>query len=74
MTPDEAQSLGRAIRAVRTERGLSQTKIAFSWQIGPVGTASPAIRYFDSGDSVLLGAGGVVCSGWGGASAPLLPI
>lgn len=30
MTPDEAQSLGRAIRAVRTERGLSQTKIAFS--------------------------------------------
>ena len=33
------------------------------WQIGPVGTPSPAIRYFDSGDSVLLGAGGVVCSG-----------
>lgn len=33
------------------------------WQIGPVGTASPAIRYFDSGDSVLLGAGGVACSG-----------
>jgi hypothetical protein len=24
---------------------------------------SPAIRYFDSGDLVLLGAGGVVCSG-----------
>ena len=33
------------------------------WQIGLVGTPSPAIRYFDSGDSVLLGAGGVVCSG-----------
>lgn len=34
-----------------------------SWQIGPVGTPSPAIRYFDSGDLVLVGAGGVVCSG-----------
>ena len=32
------------------------------WQIGPVGTSSPAIWYFDSGDLVLLGAGGVVCS------------
>lgn len=30
MTPDEAQSLGRAIRAVRTERGLSQIKVAFT--------------------------------------------
>lgn len=34
-----------------------------TWQIGLVGTPSPAIRYFDSGDSVLLRAGGVVCSG-----------
>jgi hypothetical protein len=33
------------------------------WQIGPVGTPSPAIRYFDSDDSVLLGPAGVVCSG-----------
>lgn len=30
MTPDEAQSLGRAIRAVRTESGLSQIKVAFT--------------------------------------------
>lgn len=28
MTPDEARSLGRAIRAVRLERGLSQLKLA----------------------------------------------
>ncbi|WP_206474342.1 DUF4185 domain-containing protein [Dietzia sp. KRD202] len=34
-----------------------------NWQIGPVGTPSPAIRYFDSDDSVLLGPAGVVCSG-----------
>ncbi|MEH6807086.1 MAG: hypothetical protein V7697_29005 [Rhodococcus erythropolis] len=33
------------------------------WQIGLVGTPSPAIRYCDSGDLVLRGAGGVVCSG-----------
>lgn len=30
MTPDEAQSLGRAIRAVRTERGLNQITVAFA--------------------------------------------
>ncbi|MFL0579587.1 XRE family transcriptional regulator [Dietzia sp. 179-F 9C3 NHS] len=30
MTPDEARSLGRAIRAVRTERRLNQTKAAFA--------------------------------------------
>lgn len=28
MTPDEARSLGRAIRTVRLERGLSQLKLA----------------------------------------------
>ncbi|KAA0919132.1 helix-turn-helix transcriptional regulator [Dietzia sp. ANT_WB102] len=28
MTPDEARSLGRAIRAARLERGLSQLKLA----------------------------------------------
>ena len=28
MTPEEARSLGRAIKAVRIERGLSQTKLA----------------------------------------------
>lgn len=30
MTPDEARSLGRAIRAVRTEIGLNQIKVAFT--------------------------------------------
>lgn len=30
MTPDEARSLGRAIRAVRTESGLNQIKVAFT--------------------------------------------
>lgn len=34
MTPDEARSLGRAIRAIRTERGLSQIKVAFTIGIG----------------------------------------
>lgn len=33
------------------------------WQLGLVSTPSPAIRSFDAGDLVLLGAGGVVCSG-----------
>lgn len=28
MTPEEARSLGRAIRTVRTERGLNQTRVA----------------------------------------------
>lgn len=28
MTPDEARSLGRALRAVRLEHGLSQLKVA----------------------------------------------
>lgn len=40
-----------------------ERNLYFDWQIGLVGTPSPAIRYFDSGDSVLLRAGGVVCSG-----------
>ena len=30
MTPEEAKSLGRAIREVRVERGLTQFKVAFA--------------------------------------------
>lgn len=50
MTPDEARSLGRAIRTVRTERGLTQMKAALAagisdgqlriWERGSV----PAVR------------------------------
>ncbi|AVM63986.1 XRE family transcriptional regulator [Dietzia sp. oral taxon 368] len=49
MTPDEARSLGRAIRAARTERGVSQLKLAHAvgvsngqlsiWERGRVPTA-----------------------------------
>lgn len=35
MTPDEARSLGRAIRAARTERGLTQTRAAFAIGVSP---------------------------------------
>lgn len=52
---------------LRTSLGLPEAsdlkRNAGTWHIGLVGTPSPAIRYLDSGDSVLLGAGGVVCSG-----------
>lgn len=30
MTPEEARSLGRAIRAARTDRGLNQIRLAFA--------------------------------------------
>ncbi|MCT1517138.1 helix-turn-helix domain-containing protein [Dietzia cercidiphylli] len=49
MTPDEARSLGRAIRTVRTERGLTQMKLAHAvgisngllgnWERGTVSAA-----------------------------------
>lgn len=34
MTPDEARSLGRAIRSARLERGLTQLKLAIAIGIG----------------------------------------
>ena len=46
MTPDEARSLGRAIRAVRLERGLSQLKLAVA-----VGVKSPWISAWERGQS-----------------------
>ena len=46
MTPDEARSLGRAIRAVRLERGLSQLKLAVA-----VGVNSPWISAWERGQS-----------------------
>lgn len=44
MTPDEAQSLGRAIRAIRTERGLSQIKVAFT-----IGISVGQLRIWERG-------------------------
>lgn len=46
MTPDEARSLGRAIRAVRLERGLSQLKLAVA-----VGVNSPWISAWERGQA-----------------------
>ena len=46
MTPDEARSLGRAIRAVRLECGLSQLKLAVA-----VGVKSPWISAWERGQS-----------------------
>nr|WP_187701081.1 MULTISPECIES: helix-turn-helix transcriptional regulator [unclassified Dietzia] len=46
VTPDEARSLGRAIRAVRLERGLSQLKLAVA-----VGVKSPWISAWERGQS-----------------------
>ena len=46
MTPDEARSLGRAIRAVRLERGLSQLKLAVA-----IGVKSPWISAWERGQS-----------------------
>lgn len=44
MTPEEARSLGRAIKAVRLERGLSQTKLAVA-----VGTSSGQLGIVERG-------------------------
>ncbi|MGN7157987.1 helix-turn-helix domain-containing protein [Dietzia cercidiphylli] len=46
MTPDEARSLGRAIRAVRLEHGLSQLKLAVA-----IGVKSPWISAWERGQS-----------------------
>ncbi|MEH6822255.1 helix-turn-helix domain-containing protein [Dietzia maris] len=46
MTPDEARSLGRAIRVVRLERGLSQLKLAVA-----VGVKSPWVSAWERGQS-----------------------
>lgn len=46
MTPDEARSLGRAIRAARLERGLSQLKLAVA-----IGVKSPWISAWERGQS-----------------------
>ncbi|ODQ84149.1 transcriptional regulator [Dietzia alimentaria] len=45
-TPDEARSLGRAIRAVRLEHGLSQLKLAVA-----IGVKSPWISAWERGQS-----------------------
>lgn len=44
MTPDEARSLGRAIRTVRLERGLSQLKLAVA-----VGVSGGQISIWERG-------------------------
>lgn len=44
MTPDEARSLGRAIRAVRLERGVSQLKLAV-----PVGVSAGQVSIWERG-------------------------
>lgn len=44
MTPEEARSLGRAIRAVRTDRGLTQMKLAVA-----VGVSSGQVGIWERG-------------------------
>lgn len=63
MTPGTATEAKKVLSGVLHHARRLGVMTSDPWQIGPVGTPSPAIRYFDSGDSVLLGAGGVVCSG-----------
>lgn len=46
MTPDEARSLGRAIRAARMEAGLTQLKLAVA-----IGVKSPWISAWERGQS-----------------------
>lgn len=46
MTPDEVRSLGRAIRAARQERGLTQLKLAVA-----VGVKSPWVSAWERGQS-----------------------
>ena len=46
MTPDEARSLGRAIRAARLEKGLTQLKLAVA-----TGVKSPWISAWERGQS-----------------------